>query len=288
MEKSKLSRRRFEMRIIDGFHGARGCFEDGRFCKARWDAYIDSLSPMRKLLEADAASYVFEKDVLPVLERVPLEENRLSVLHNSFCKVTAGLEERIRSAVGFLPECDVILYLGLCNGAGWATAVEGRKVILLGIEKIVELGWTDERAMAGLIYHELGHLWHFALREAETYGDSPASRGLWQLYTEGVAMYFEQLLWGDSDFFHQDRNGWLGWCKNNQSRLFREYLRRVEEGESVQDFFGDWCAFEEHSDVGYYLGAVLVHRLAERLGPEGMLQASSGDVLGELRVLTYE
>lgn len=276
------------MKVVDGFCGALGCFEDGRFCKAKWDEYIDGLVPVRELLEADASSYVFERDVLPVLEQVPLNEENLYELYASFRKVTEGLEERIRSSVGYSPECDVVLYLGLCNGAGWATSVKGKKVVLLGIEKILELGWTDERSMAGLVYHELGHLWHFALRKTETVLDSPASRGLWQLYTEGVAMYFEQLLWEEPDFYHQDRNGWLAWCKNNQSRLFREYLRRVENEESVQDFFGDWCSFEEKSDVGYYLGAVLVRRFAERFGFGGMLQISLGNVLAVLRELANE
>ncbi len=276
------------MKVVDGFCGALGCFESGRFCKAKWDEYIDGLLPVRELLEADASSYVFERDVLPVLEQVPLSGEKLYELYSSFEKVTEGLEERIRSAVGYVPECDVVLYLGLCNGAGWATSVKGRKVVLLGMEKILELGWTDERSMAGLVYHELGHLWHFALRKTETVLDSPASRGLWQLYSEGVAMYFEQLIWGDPDFYHQDRNGWLAWCRKNQDRLFREYLRRIKSGESVQEFFGDWCSFEEHSDVGYYLGTVLVRRLAERLGRKEMLQVSLEDVLAELRELAKE
>ena len=38
----------------------------------------------------------------------------------------------------------------------------------------------------------------------------------------------------------------------------REFLRRLESGESVQDFFGDWCSFEGHSDVGYFLGCRFV------------------------------
>ena len=142
--------------------------------------------------------------------------------------------------------------------------------------------------MAGLVYHELGHLWHFALRKTETALDSPASRGLWQLYTEGVAMYFEQLLWGDPIFYHQDRNGWLDWCKNNQGRLFREYLRRVEVKESVREFFGDWYALEGHSDVGYYLGAVLARCLTKRFGREGMLQVTLGDVMLELKEVAKE
>ena len=37
-----------------------------------------------------------------------------------------------------------------------------------------------------------------------------------------------------------------------------EYGRRLEQEESTQDFFGDWCDFCGYSDVGYYLGCRFV------------------------------
>lgn len=37
---------------------------------------------------------------------------------------------------------------------------------------------------------------------------------VWQLFTEGIAMYFEQALVGNFNYYHQDKNGCLEWCDN--------------------------------------------------------------------------
>ena len=42
--------------------------------------------------------------------------------------------------------------------------------------------------------------------------------------------------------------------QENEAEIKREYLRRVDKNISTQDFFGDWCSYKNHSDVGYYLG----------------------------------
>lgn len=74
-------------------------------------------------------------------------------------------------------------------------------------------------------------------------------------------MVCEQMLCGDDEFYHQNKNGWLDWCKKNENEIKKEYLRRLDEKESVQDFFGDWCSYKGHSDVGYYLGCQFVKYL---------------------------
>ena len=127
---------------------------------------------------------------------------------------------------------------GLCNGAGWATSLDGRDAVLLGIEKIIELNWQDESAMQALIFHEIGHIWH------KTYGNlypearSEGEKSLAQLYQEGLAMVCEHILCQDDRYYHQNQNGWLDWCKENEAEIKREYLRRVDKNISTQDFFG--------------------------------------------------
>lgn len=111
-----------------------------------------------------------------------------------------------------------------------------------------------------LLYHELGHLWHFQRRTAPAWAEDPAARALWQLYAEGMATYVQQ-------------------------RLFAAFRRRVDGGESVQDFFGDWCAFEDRSDVGYYLGAELVYALAENRSPQQLADLNPDEVYGMLAAL---
>ena len=63
-----------------------------------------------------------------------------------------------------------------------------------------------------LLYLELGHLWHFQRRTAPAWAEDPAARALWQLYTEGMATYVQQRLFGGRGFYSQDRDGWLAWC----------------------------------------------------------------------------
>ena len=74
-------------------------------------------------------------------------------------------------------------------------------------------------------------------------------------------MVCEHILCGDGDFYHQNSGGWLDWCRENENEIKKEYLRRLDKRQSVQDFFGDWCSYNGHSDVGYYLGCKFVEYL---------------------------
>ena len=92
--------------------------------------------------------------------------------------------------------------------------------------------------MQALIFHEIGHIWH------KTYGNlypearSEGEKSLAQLYQEGLAMVCEHILCQDDRYYHQNQNGWLDWCKENEAEIKREYLRRVDKNISTQDFFG--------------------------------------------------
>lgn len=68
---------------------------------------------------------------------------KLEQVHSSFVEATQRLQKRFIEAFGNDLDVDIILYLGLCNGAGWATSLTGKKTVLLGIEKIIELDWCD-------------------------------------------------------------------------------------------------------------------------------------------------
>lgn len=249
------------MQIIDSMNMIRFCYEDGVFSPERWRSYMQNVYPSAvELIEQDSACYDFQQDILPVLNAVPNNPAKLNQLHHSFRSAIHHLEEEISHHFHTEIEADIILYLGLCNGAGWAATINGKPIVLLGIEKILELNWVDEASMIALLYHELGHLWHLQERSLAWGGKTHEEKALWQLYSEGVAMFFEQRLCRNEHYFHQDQNGWLDWCTQNRIRLFTEYIRRAEQTESIQDFFGDWCSFEGHSDVGYYLGAELIRK----------------------------
>ena len=38
----------------------------------------------------------------------------------------------------------------------------------------------------------------------------------------------------------------------------------MEEGETIQDYFGDWHNIEGYSDVGYFLGVEFIWSLSEK------------------------
>ena len=257
------------MQIIDSFPTMATCFPAGAFSLDAWRTYAAAISPeLPDKCLADAGGYDFPTQVLPVLEAFATAPDKAAQAHHSFLRHIESLREIDVHAT-------IVLYLGLCSGAGWATTLEGRPAVLLGLEKIVELDWCDDTAMAALINHELGHLWHAQHRSAPAF----ENQALWQLYTEGIAMYFEQRLAGDRQLFHQNKNGWLPWCEANRDALLAEYLRRVQAGEPVQDFFGDWCSYQGYSDVGYYLGSLLVWRLAERRTPAPLADLSQTEFL---------
>lgn len=258
------------LRIIDTYNEIQRFFKTECFDIAQYKTYASNISPnLWELVREDTKEYDFEKDIFPVLQYLFGHRELAAAAHDSFQKTTALLEttDLLRDKI----DATVIFYMGLCSGAGWVTTLDGKTVVLLGVEKMVELNWTDELSMIGLLYHELGHVWHFQNRKTETSLRTPKQQALWQLYSEGMAMYFEHLLMNDPKFYHQDKNGWLDWCSENKQRIAREYLRRIENNESCQDFFGDWCNFEGRSDVGYFLGCEVIRFIRETHTVEEML-----------------
>lgn len=248
------------MNIINTCDKIKFVFADG-FDIELWRKYAEEISKeLPSKCENDAKEYDFNKSVLPVLEAALNEEN-LDFVSRNFQTVIDTLNDNLSKLFNEEPDINIILYLGLCNGAGWATTLDGKNTVLLGIEKIIELTWGDETNMRALILHEIGHLWHKMNGKLYIPDFTKRRKAIQQLYQEGVAMVCEHILCGDSDFWHQDKDGWLDWCRKNETEIKKEYLRRLDSNESVQDFFGDWCSYNGYSDVGYYLGCRFVEYL---------------------------
>ena len=236
-------------------------FFSGSFDVTVWRKYAGEISKeLPSKCENDAKSYDFNKDVLPVLEAA-LNADKIDFVSRNFQSVIDTLNENLSKLFDTEPDINIVLYLGLCNGAGWATTLDGKNTVLLGIEKIIELNWGDETNMRALILHEIGHLWHKLNGNLHIPEYTKRRKGIAQLYCEGVAMVCEHILCGDDEFYHQNKDGWLDWCYKNENQIKREYLRRLDNKESVQDFFGDWCSYNGHSDVGYFLGCRFIERL---------------------------
>lgn len=256
------------IKIINTYPQINSLFENGMFHRAKWEEYINSvyadsanvfISDLKECL--DSGNYVYEKDVLPILNAV-YNHSELETLHASFCKITEGLNQKVIDCFGRELDIDIVLYVGLCNAAGWVTNINGRDVILLGIEKILELNWYDRKSMSGLVYHELGHVYHKQYGRFHQQSDSNSRNFVWQLFTEGIAMYFEQALVNDFNYFHQDNNGWLKWCDNHYRQIVADFHSDLPTmTKSNQRYFGDWVSYNGKGDVGYYLGTKFVQQL---------------------------
>lgn len=250
------------MEIVDTYTDILNTFPISKFDIETLKQYLFKISPsLSEEVLKDSNKYGFGNEILPVIINALSNRSRLEILHFNFLEVTKNLEKEIFDKFHINLDVDIILYLGLCNGAGWYTRVDNRRVILLGIEKILELGWEDIPSLKALIYHELGHAWHDIVREGI---DIEKNSSILQLYQEGVAMVFEQSMFKDTSYFHQDRNGWLDWCISNEKEIKEEYLKRINNNESTQDFFGDWCNYKGYSDVGYFLGTKFIRYMLKR------------------------
>ena len=258
------------VKIIDTSAEILSAFDGDRFRMDRWAAYMARCVPgVEELCREDMrecmdAGFIWEQDFLPVLEAVARDADKREAAVRSFREVTEGLDRKIRDRFGKTVDCDLILYLGLCNGAGWVTELNGRRVVLLGIEKIMELDWHGRDAMTGLVIHELGHVYHMQYGDFGGEAGTRADRFLWQLFTEGVAMVFEQEVVGDPEYFHQDTDGWKAWCDSHAAQILEGFRKDLPSMTNEnQRYFGDWTRFEGRGDTGYYLGARFVRFLLE-------------------------
>lgn len=256
------------IQIIDTYSQIKHLFSSSSFDYTKWRDYINSIYPGSSILfENDIAGYfedencTFEKNFLPVLNAVPNHPS-LNILHESFLLATHELDQKIVQKFHHELNIDIVLYLGLCNGAGWVTTINNTNTILLGIEKILELGWCSPRSMYGLIYHELGHVYHNQYGHFYQTSNDVEKCFVWQLFTEGIAMYFEQILIADPDFYHQDINGWKNWCDLHFAQLLTDFNHDISTANRyTQRYFGDWSDYCGYSDTGYYLGCRFIHFL---------------------------
>ncbi len=268
------------MNIFNTLEHISDIYVDEDFNMLNWNSYIQNAYPnIEKIIlndfnqVKDIVSY--ENRIRPILNLVYKNNASRNKAITSFNIVTNNLNNIILSKFNKELDVDIILYLGLCNAAGWVTKINDRNVVLLGIEKIMELNWTDIDAMYGLIYHELGHVYQAQYGTLQRNFIQNCNHFLWQLFTEGIAMYFEQSLVGDFHYFHQDKDGWKNWCDDHIIQIKKDFLFDLDIMTSDnQKYFGDWVFYQNHTDVGYYLGARFIQFICKTRDFDSILDLS--------------
>ena len=276
------------IKIIDTYSQIEILFDNGNFDIEKWELYINSIydksasifkDDLRDCL--DNGNYVYEKDILPILNAV-YKNPQLETLYSSFCDITDCLNEKILDRFECELNVDIVLYVGLCNAAGWVTTINERDVVLLGIEKILELNWCDLSSMYGLVYHELGHIYHKQYGMFHQLSDNNARNFVWQLFTEGIAMCFEQALVNDSNYYHHNKDGWFEWCDNHYEQILADFHSDLlTMTKSNQRYFGDWVSYHGKGDVGYYLGTRFVQQLCGKYAIEQLIRMDIDDIYQE-------
>lgn len=262
----------FEMiRILDTFDQIKSCFIDGNFSIEKWVIYMDAIyQGSAKILIEDINQdeknglYSFQIDCLPIIQSVVIEHEKAEQVHLSFLEAIKHLEEWIHKFLKKDVDVDIVMYMGLCHGAGWYTNILGRKVILLGIEKIIELNWIDSNKMKSLIYHELGHAYHDTYGVLERTLTDDGDLLLWRLLIEGIAMVLEQELLQDDMHFHQFDSKEIELLEKNVVCIAKDFYQDMQTRKyTTQRWFGDWVKYNYLGDVGYFLGAKFVRFILE-------------------------
>jgi len=259
------------IKIINRLDNIDLLFDKGQFNLEKWTLYINNIYENSDFIfkqEVDKYiknnKYSWDKDFLPIINNVYNNE-KIKELNNSFLGVTNNLNEIINITFNKKINTDIVLYLGLCNGAGWVTKINDKTVILLGAEKILELNWFDLNSIQGLIYHELGHVYH--MQHGKFINNLPDNKYkfVYQLFIEGVAIYFTQSILNDFDYYHQDKDDWKNWCDDNFHEIIKDFDDDLNDMSRFnQRYFGDWCNYKGKSDVGYYLGTKFIHYLINK------------------------
>ncbi|HUS92241.1 MAG TPA: hypothetical protein VM695_10350 [Phycisphaerae bacterium] len=228
---------------------------------AAWQAYYDGCAPdLPSRLYTDYGQIeggwrgIAESRIFPKLpELLPGMKLALANLH----KVCPDVCNRATSALGLTRPPLVVAYVGLGNGAGWATTWHGRPAVLVGLENVADLGWQHTDALRGLLGHEIGHLLMMQVRGGiESLTEDP----LLALYEEGFAQHCEHVVMGRESWHCSSQAGWIDWCAAHEAELARMYLNAMSDREEWRRFFGSWFDVEGWRQTGYFLGCRFAQR----------------------------
>lgn len=175
----------------------------------------------------------------------------------------SGICHRASRELGLGDPLLILSYVGIGNGAGWATRWNGGLAVFLGLENVAELGWESPASIEKLISHEIGHLFMMSVREdVENLTLDP----LLALYEEGFAQHCEHVILGRETWGCSSQPGWLEWCSRHERHLAQEYLRQMHDPQAWRRFYGSWYDVEGWRQTAYFMGCRMVQRMAASMG----------------------
>ncbi len=212
-----------------------------------WLEYIQKYPELFEKIKWDYDRYSSDwRDYLKVLSQIDITS--LQITHRNLRKDIQKVQKVIKQCFGVESSMyNIVIYVGLENGAGWVTEFLEKPSILFGLEAISRLNWSSRTF--GLVAHEFGHLVHRMLRDENI--EKLENEEIYLLYTEGIAQRIEDFISGRP--WHLEEKRWFEWCQRNNELLKKEFLRRVEEGEGLNMLFGSWYSFMGWKFTGYYL-----------------------------------
>lgn len=285
------------MKIIDTFKGYKDYMEKHLEKETEeklklWESYYSSNFPeLEQKCKEDykAEGYSWrEIGLTQVFNRTKEDFPKMIEGYNNLLKLLKGMDEKVKATFHVDIDINIVLYSGLLNAAGWVDKYEGKRAMLFGIDKIAELGWHHEEKIKALVCHELCHVVHFQIRGKdklpEQVEQNKYNEGIWNIYEEGFAQYFQQVL-GNSSVDSRGEQ-WSLQCEKIEEQLKLEYIKALEDKEKgTRDFYGDWFKVLGISDVGYFLGSRLIESLSRRYTIEDI--AAMDFSLIEKEVLEY-
>jgi hypothetical protein len=196
-----------------------------------------------------------------VLHLVPQRLKTMATARSNALKIIEPTYEKAKHRLDFDSDITFVLYVGIGCGAGWATTYNRRPAILLGLENIAEEKWHTENRLEGLISHEIGHLVHMKSRGQWKIFERAEEDPAFLLYSEGFAQKCEHVILQRESWHMAPNNHWIAWCEKNRSWLAKQFLDKINQNNSVRDFFGSWYSINGRKQTGYFLGKTFIDSL---------------------------
>lgn len=265
------------IRIVDTFKDYVAVFEESPETVedriAAWETYIKAYPELENKMKGDYQSMGMDwyQAALEVYSKQVDHYPKMLEAYDLLKVVTPQILEKAQDIYGLAFDIDIVYYAALENSAGWVDTYGGKRAVLIGIDKIAALGWHTKVALETLIAHELIHAIHFHVRGIDlvdpNFEDTLYDNGIWYLYEEGMAKYFETSLSGHANGSRGE--AWRKACMDKERDLKAAYKAALSH-EGTGAFYGDWYQVHGLSDTGYSLGARMIENLSKTMDFESL------------------